>query len=95
MKCPWCEFDGTLRPLHAHLVDTHPEHVAFEQRGSRQVYAICCPICGADYDQTIKPRLEDPTFIKEFQNEIRMVAFDMMLSHLVGEHEPPAESIQE
>ncbi|MHB1534244.1 MAG: hypothetical protein ACYC1D_06470 [Acidimicrobiales bacterium] len=81
--------------MHAHLAVAHPEQVQFERRGARQVYAIRCPICGADYDQTIKPRLDDPTFLEEFHHEIRLVAFDMMLSHLVGEHEPPAPSAEQ
>ncbi|MHB1928566.1 MAG: hypothetical protein ACYDEN_02340 [Acidimicrobiales bacterium] len=95
MTCPWCGFRASLRLLQAHLVEAHPEQVAFERRGARQVYAIRCPVCGAGYDQTIKPRLDDPTFVEEFQQEIRLVAFDMLLNHLVGEHEPAATSGEE
>jgi hypothetical protein len=89
VNCPWCEFEGSLRPMHGHLAAAHPEQIRFETRGSRHVYAMACPICGSEYDQVIKPRLDDPTFVEEFQQEIRLVAFDMMLNHLVGEHEPP------
>lgn len=87
MNCPWCGFSAGLRPLHAHLCEAHPEQVRFEVKGSRNVYAITCPICGSGYDQTIKPRLDDPEFLEEFQREIRLVAFDMLLNHLAGEHE--------
>lgn len=86
MNCPWCEFSGPLRPMHAHLAESHPEQVRFEVQGSRNFYAIKCPLCGEGYDQTIKPRLLDPAFLEEYQQEIRLVGFDMMLNHLVGEH---------
>ncbi|MST31807.1 hypothetical protein GHK86_03565 [Acidimicrobiaceae bacterium USS-CC1] len=91
MRCPWCDFEGPLRPLHAHLAVSHPEQVRFEDRsgGDRQVYAVACPICGAGYEQTIKPR-HAPDFVDEYRREIRLVAFDMLLNHLVGEHEPHA-----
>jgi hypothetical protein len=35
----------------------------------------------------IKPRSRDPRFIEEFQREIRLVAFDMLVNHLIAEHE--------
>lgn len=90
MNCPWCEFSGTPRALHAHLSEAHPEGVKFEDRGKRRVYVIECPVCGAGYDQTIKPRLNDPGFIEEFQDQIRLVAFDMLVNHLMAEHEESA-----
>ncbi len=91
MRCPWCDFDGSLRPLHAHLAAVHPDQVRFEERagGERLVYAIECPVCGAGYEQTIKPR-HGAEFIDEYRREIRLVALDMLLNHLVGEHEVPA-----
>lgn len=58
----------------------------FEDRGGRPYYAICCPVCGEGYDQAIKPRLEDPAFVREYQDEIRLVALDMLVSHLLGAH---------
>ncbi len=86
MNCPWCDFAGTLRPLHAHLCDAHPDEVSFETQGSRHAYAVTCPVCGAGYEQTIKPRMDDPSFVEEYRREIRLVAFDMLLNHLLGEH---------
>lgn len=87
MTCPWCEFDGGPRALQAHLTEDHPEGVTFGQRSNgTRFYEITCPICNVSYDQRIKPRSQDPGFLDEFQREIRLVAFDMMVNHLVAEH---------
>lgn len=86
MRCPWCDFDGDPRPLHGHLAEDHPERVGFVQRGGRTRYEIVCPICSEGYDQVIKPRLDDPGFLEEYRQEIRLVAFDMLVSHLLGAH---------
>lgn len=96
MKCPCCTYEGSLRPLHRHLADNHPELVRFEDRSTRRVYALNCPVCGVGYEQTIKPRLNDPEFIAQYENEIRLVALDMLLNHLVGEHvnPPPTDDSQ-
>lgn len=87
MTCPWCEFEGGPRALQAHLTDVHPEGVTFGERGGNRFYAITCPVCDVSYDQRIKPRSQDAGFIDEFQREIRLVAFDMLVNHLVAEHE--------
>lgn len=102
MKCPVCQFEGSLRPLHLHLAESHPELVRFEQRGARHLYIVTCPVCAEGYEQVIKPRLADPEFLAEYQREIRLVALDTLLNHLVGEHldgppvqgggEPPPET---
>ncbi len=86
MNCPWCPFDGAPRALHAHLADTHPEGVRFEERLGKSFYALECPLCGAGYDHQIKPRGRDPDFVAEFQGQIRLVAFDMLVNHLMAEH---------
>lgn len=86
MRCPVCDHEATLRPLHKHLADTHPELVRFEERSGRRYYNVSCPQCGAGYEQAIKPRLNDPEFLVEYENEIRLVALDMLLNHMVGEH---------
>ncbi len=88
MRCPWCEFEGAPRALHAHLAEAHPEEVRFGERGSSRFYAIECPRCGDGYEHVVKPRLRDPGFMEEFQREIRLVAFDMLVNHLMAEHEP-------
>lgn len=86
MRCLLCEFEGEFRPLHQHLAEQHPDLVRFETRGERHYYKVVCPTCGADYEQRIKPRLADPEFLEEYRREIRLVALDMLLNHLVGEH---------
>jgi hypothetical protein len=72
--------------VHAHLVEVHASEVRVEERPRGPVYAIACPVCGEAYDQPIKPRLRDPAFLDEYGSEIRMVAFDMLVHHLVAEH---------
>jgi hypothetical protein len=73
--------------LHAHLGEQHPEAVRFEDRGDQWFYALDCPICGDGYERQIKPRGRDPGFVEEFSAQIRLVAFDMLVNHLMGEHE--------
>ena len=87
MKCPYCDFEGAPRGLHAHLGDAHPEVVQFFERGDKSFYGIECPVCGAGYDHQIKPRGRDPGFVDEYSAQIRLVAFDMLVNHLLAEHE--------
>lgn len=87
MNCPFCSFEGTPRLLHAHLGEQHPDAVRFEDRGEKWFYALDCPICGDGYERQIKPRGRDPGFVEEFSAQIRLVAFDMLVNHLMGEHE--------
>ena len=94
MNCPFCPFEGSPRGLHAHLGEQHSEAVRFEDKGGRSFYALTCPICGDGYEREIKPRGRDPGFVDEFSAQIRLVAFDMLVNHLMGEHEEleiPAE----
>jgi hypothetical protein len=81
--------------LHAHLGDTHPDAIRFEEKGGRSFYALTCPVCGDGYEREINPRGRDPRFVDEFSAQIRLVAFDMLVNHLLGEHEelelPPDE----
>lgn len=86
MRCPWCGFDGPPRSLHGHLADAHPEQVRFEDGRRGMVYAIECPICQAGYEKAIKPRSRDPAFIQEYEREVRLVGFDMLINHLLAEH---------
>ncbi len=73
--------------LHAHLGEQHVDAVRFEERGGRSFYVLTCPICGDGYEREIKPRGRDPGFVDEFSAQIRLVAFDMLVNHLMGEHE--------
>jgi len=86
LNCPFCRFEGTPRTLHAHLGEQHPDAIRFEDRGERWFYALECPICGDAYEREIKPRGRDPGFVDEFSAQIRLVAFDMLVNHLLGEH---------
>ena len=87
MNCPFCSFEGPPRTLHAHLGSSHPEAIRFEDRGERWFYALDCPLCGDGYEREIKPRGRDPGFVEEYSAQIRLVAFDMLVNHLLGEHE--------
>ena len=91
--------------LHAHLGEQHPDAIRFEDKGDRWFYALQCPICGDGYEREIKPRGRDPGFVEEFSAQIRLVAFDTLVNHLLGEHEevdippdeeaPPEQSVPE
>ena len=87
MNCPFCSFEGSPRTLHAHLGERHPEAIRVEDRGDKRFYSLDCPICGDGYEREIKPRGRDPGFVEEFSAQIRLVAFDMLVNHLLGEHE--------
>jgi len=87
VHCPFCSFEGPPRMLHAHLGEQHADAVRFEEKGGRSFYALSCPICGDGYEREIKPRGRDPGFVDEFSAQIRLVAFDMLVNHLLGEHE--------
>ncbi len=95
MECPWCDLTATPRQLHAHLSEHHEEQVNVEDRATSRVYSITCPRCGAVHEQPIKPRLRESGFLEEFGAEIRLVAFDMLINHLIAEHldpKPPTET---
>lgn len=87
MNCPWCEYVGSPRPLHAHLGETHPEVVRILVEDHRQSYSIECPYCGDGYTQPIKPRGRDAGFLDEYAAQIRLVALDTLVNHLIAEHE--------
>ncbi|MHB2024150.1 MAG: hypothetical protein ACYCO3_12590 [Mycobacteriales bacterium] len=89
MTCPWCAFAGAPRELHAHLADEHGGEVATEERGSGFFYSVTCPICQDKYSHRVKKASRNPAFLEEFEAQIRLVAFDMLLHHLVAEHQAP------
>lgn len=88
MQCPYCEIDASRRLLHRHLVDTHGAAVATETADAegRMSYVVACPRCGGEIRHQIKPRWRDPGFLKEFEQEIRLVAFDLLLHHFDDAH---------
>jgi hypothetical protein len=99
VHCPFCSFEGPPRTLHAHLGEQHADAVRLEERGGRSFYTLTCPICGDGYEREIKPRGRDPGFVDEFSAQIRLVALDMLVNHLMGEHEdlelPPDQEAAE
>jgi peptide subunit release factor 1 (eRF1) len=50
-------------------------------------YEITCPRCGARYQHNVRKGRRDPAFLTEFEREIQLVALDMLLNHLLAEHE--------
>lgn len=89
MRCPWCDFDAAPRQLHAHLADTHIDHVELEERKLAPYYKITCPVCGSSYEHAIKPRRREAGFVDDHRKEIALVGFDMLINHLMAEHTPP------
>lgn len=92
MRCPWCDREGPPRALHAHLAERHPEEVRVEERLRMPFYVVVCPLCGQDHRAPIKPRGRDPAFLEEFRREIALVAFDMLVNHLLAEHPSVGEA---
>lgn len=89
MDCPFCEFSAVRREVHRHLVDEHKDRVVLridEKKNQRRYYEVRCPTCDAPWEREIKPRYKDPSFLETFEEEIRLVAFDMLLYHIQGEH---------
>ncbi len=80
-KCPYCEFRGKRSEVHSHLAESHPDTL-----GSHTFYIVTCPVCGASYEQVTKKARRDPNFVSEYEYEIRLVVFDLLLYHLQGEH---------
>jgi len=94
MDCPYCDVQGGRGEVHRHLAEAHGEKVtiAVDEERNRRTYEVRCPICDAPWERQIKPRYRDPGFIAEFEEEIKLVAFDMLLYHIQGEHLMPAEA---
>ena len=87
MRCPWCDFEASPRGLHAHLGDRHGDQVRTGERNSKVFYEITCPVCGERYTHLMRKAARDPEFVAGFGHEIGMVALDMLVHHLLAEHE--------
>jgi hypothetical protein len=87
VSCPWCDVAAGPRALHAHLGEQHGDAVVTSERYGKVFYEITCPRCGARYEHVVRKGARDPEFVAEFEREIRMVALDMLVHHLVAEHE--------
>ena len=94
ITCPFCQFEGHHRALHAHLVAVHADRVVTTaQEGSSLLlrYEVGCPRCDFVAKRIVNPRGRDPEFLEEHAAEIRLVAFDQLLYHLEAAHGEPAE----
>lgn len=89
MNCPFCAVEASPRALHAHLSEQHGEAVVAtaDERNAR--YEITCPRCGERYQHIVRKGRRDPAFLTEFEREIQLVALDMLVSHVLAEHELP------
>jgi len=87
--CPLCRYEGTRGALHAHLADEHRDAVEMwkDAASGKMRYRVTCPLCEEAHEARVKPRSHDPAFLETFAHEIRLVAFDMLLNHLEGEHD--------
>ncbi len=86
MNCPWCGFGAAPQVLHAHLGERHGDAVTTSERNGKAFYQVTCPHCGARYEHLVR-KGRDPGFLTEFEREIQMVALDMLLHHLMAEHQ--------
>ncbi len=86
MQCPHCEFTGHRMDLHAHLAEAHGEAIKIyvDEPTGKMVYEMTCPLCQQSVKQPLK---KSATVLEEYQREIRLVAFDLLLYHLQEKHE--------
>ena len=87
-KCPYCEFEGSRPQLHAHLAEQHGDTLGSrtDEFTGHVFTVVTCPVCGDSYEQVTKKARRDPSFVSEYEHEIRLVVFDLLLYHLQGEH---------
>lgn len=73
---------------HAHLWDRHPETVRMFRDEAKGVlkFALDCPFCDEGLERVANPRGREADFLAEFQREIALVAFDLLLYHLHASH---------
>lgn len=93
-ECPYCTFSGKRFEVHQHLAEQHGDtlQVRKDEFTGHVFYIVTCPICGASYEQITKKARRDPSFLLEYEYEIRMVVFDLLLYHLQGEHQFPRKT---
>ncbi len=85
MTCPHCKkFSGHRMDLHAHLIDEHAEEVAvYVEDDGVMYFEMSCPLCNDSVKQPLKKRA---SVLDEYRREIRLVAFDLLLYHLMEKH---------
>jgi len=57
-----------------------------DKYGLRLKFALDCPFCDEGLERVANPRGRDPDFLDEFEREIDLVAFDLLLYHLQASH---------
>ncbi len=85
MNCPYCDFQAHRMDLHAHLLDAHEQEVKvfIHKVTGKMVYEFTCPLCEERWRKPLKKR---PADLQGYVREIRMVAFDLLLYHLMDKH---------
>jgi hypothetical protein len=73
---------------HRHLLDGHAAEVRTfrDEARDRLRFALGCPFCDDGMERTVNPRGREAGFLEEFQREIALVAFDLLLYHLQASH---------
>ncbi len=64
-----------------------PQAASTGSAGEPVCNAIVCPACGARYERPVRKAARDPGFTAGFSREIQLVAMDMLVHHLLAEHE--------
>ena len=87
-ECPYCDFSGKRSELHKHLVESHGDTLGkrVDEFTGHTFFVVTCPVCNDSYEQVTKKARRDPSFVSEYEHEIRLVVFDMLLYHMQGEH---------
>ena len=88
-NCPHCEFNGKRSEVHSHLAQSHGDTLSMrvDEYTGHTFFTVTCPVCGDSYEQVTKKARRDPNFVSEYEFEIRLVVFDLLLYHLQGEHQ--------
>ena len=86
-ECPYCDFSGKRPELHNHLVENHGDTLGkrVDEFTGHTFFKVTCPVCNDSYEQVTKKARRDPSFVSEYEHEIRLVVFDMLLYHMQGE----------
>jgi hypothetical protein len=90
MRCPYCAAPGTRMETHAHLGQDHADQIRMFREDvngdTRLKFALDCPFCDEGLERIANPRGREPGFLEEFSREITLVAFDLLLYHLLAAH---------
>lgn len=74
--------------VHAHLAEAHGDVLGWrtDELLGYTYCVITCPLCGMSHEQVVRKARKNPDFVEEYKHQIRLVAFDLLLYHLQGEH---------